>query len=62
MALLAVFGLLGHTTPSAAQFCVGDCNGDGQVLIYELLVGVNIVLGDQPCERVHGARRRGAVW
>jgi hypothetical protein len=31
-------------TPS----CVGDCNGDGMVLINELVLGVNIALGSTP--------------
>ena len=30
---------------SAAQSCVGDCNGDGTVAINELVLGVNIALG-----------------
>lgn len=30
----------------AAQ-CVGDCNGDGRVAVGELVVGVNIALGDR---------------
>ena len=33
--------------PAAAQ-CVGDCNGDGEVTINELIIGVNIALGEQP--------------
>ncbi|MDX2168581.1 MAG: hypothetical protein SF182_16025 [Deltaproteobacteria bacterium] len=28
--------------------CVGDCNGDGQVTINELITGVNIALGSSP--------------
>jgi hypothetical protein len=28
------------------QACVGDCNGDGQVTIGELITGVNLVLGN----------------
>ncbi len=28
--------------------CVGDCNGDGMVLINELIIGVNIALNSQP--------------
>src|SRR6187399_382895 len=36
-------------SPSAqAQTCVGDCNEDGQVLINELIIGVNIALDSQP--------------
>ena len=32
--------------PAAAQ-CAGDCNGDGEVAINELITGVNIALGSQ---------------
>lgn len=28
--------------------CGGDCNGDGRVVINELITGVNIALGSQP--------------
>ena len=34
----------------AATGCVGDCNGDGEVTVDELLVGVNIALGTQPTD------------
>ena len=30
--------------PAAAQ-CAGDCDGDGEVAINELIIGVNIALG-----------------
>jgi len=30
--------------------CVGDCNGDGSVAINELIVGVNIALGNAPVD------------
>src|SRR5512143_820979 len=33
------------TAPANAQ-CVGDCNGDGMVAINELILGVNIALGN----------------
>jgi cysteine-rich repeat protein len=34
--------------PAAARAeCVGDCDGDGKVVIAELIIGVNIVLGIQ---------------
>jgi hypothetical protein len=32
-------------TPNA---CVGDCNGDGEVTVNDLILGVNIALGNQP--------------
>ena len=33
---------------SAHAQCVGDCNGDGEVTINELILGVNIALGSTP--------------
>jgi len=33
--------------PATAQSCPGDCNGDGEVSINELIIGVNIALGAQ---------------
>ncbi len=45
--LLAVVGAL-HVCRGAALaacVCVGDCNGDGQVAVNELVTGVNIALG-----------------
>jgi hypothetical protein len=35
-------------TPQSA--CVGDCNGDGEVTVDELIKGVNIALGNIPLE------------
>ncbi len=36
-------------TPTAkAAKCPGDCNGDGEVVVSELIIGVNIALGNQP--------------
>ena len=35
-------------TPTPGAGCVGDCSGDGQVLVNELITGVNIALGNQP--------------
>ena len=43
-----VFLFASIATPSAAQVCVGDCNGDGTVTINELITGVNIALGSAP--------------
>ena len=42
----AVQILVNATT--AAPGCGGDCNGDGLVVINELLTGVNIAIGNQP--------------
>jgi hypothetical protein len=33
-----------------AAICVGDCSGDGQVTVDELIVGINIGLGEAPVE------------
>src|SRR5215475_6306744 len=33
--------------PATAQSCPGDCDGDGEVSINELIIGVNIALGTQ---------------
>ena len=30
------------------MICIGDCNGDGMVTIDEIIVMVNIALGDKP--------------
>lgn len=39
-------GTVSPTVPSGT--CVGDCNGDHQVAVNELIVGVNIALGSAP--------------
>lgn len=41
--LLAVPG-----SPTAAQLCIGDCDGDGEVTVDEILRGVNMALGVVP--------------
>lgn len=46
VSLLAV--LLSAPRPSAAQQCLGDCGGNNQVDINDLILGVNIALGIQP--------------
>jgi hypothetical protein len=45
--LSALVVLLASGQRASAQ-CVGDCNGDGEVMINELILGVNIALGEQP--------------
>ena len=48
-------------SPSAqAQTCVGDCNEDGQVLINELIIGVNIAL-DSSADHVLRVVRRSTT-
>ena len=42
-------GMLSVST-GQAQDCVGDCDGDGQVSINELVLGVNIALGSLPVD------------
>jgi len=34
--------------PTAPPSCTGDCNGDGTVVVNEMISGVNIALGNQP--------------
>ncbi len=44
-----VFGLLATLLlPHVAHACTGNCNGDGQVTIDEIIVGVNMALGLLP--------------
>ncbi|MBX3025140.1 hypothetical protein KF840_09540 [bacterium] len=44
LALLLLAALA--AAPAAAQSCPGDCNGDGQVRVEEMIVGVRIALGE----------------
>lgn len=48
LAMGCALAVLLASTAARAQSCVGDCNGDGMVAINELIIGVNIALGDQP--------------
>jgi hypothetical protein len=43
----------GDATPTATPFafCAGDCNGDGEVTIDELILGVGIALNETPLAR-----------
>ena len=43
----------------AAAQCPGDCNGDSEVTVDELVVGVNIALGEASVDDCHGADRNG---
>ncbi len=36
------------TATAVGQVCSGDCNGDGKVVVNELVLGVNITFGAQP--------------
>jgi hypothetical protein len=40
--------VLANTGMAPAPSCVGDCNGNGTVAINELILGVNIALGNTP--------------
>lgn len=46
LGLLVITAVSGRAAPAAA--CTGDCDGDGRVRINELIVGVNIALGEFP--------------
>jgi hypothetical protein len=46
-AALGILMMVSHSSSAAAQ-CVGDCNGDGEVTVDEILIGVNIALGSRP--------------
>src|SRR5262245_25114257 len=48
VAMSCLLALAAHPLPSRAQVCVGDCDGDGRVLVHELILGVNILLGERP--------------
>jgi len=48
LALPVLLVVLAQPASSAAQSCVGDCDGDVLVLINELILGVNIALGVEP--------------
>jgi cysteine-rich repeat protein len=41
---IAVLGLFALARPAAAD-CVGDCDGNGSVVVNELITGINIALG-----------------
>ncbi|MDX2169953.1 MAG: hypothetical protein SF182_22985 [Deltaproteobacteria bacterium] len=39
--------------------CVGDCNGDGEVTVNEIITGVNIALGNTPVQTCPAFDRNG---
>lgn len=48
--MLSVLVLLGTAMPSVSRgVCFGDCNGDRQVTVNEIITLVNITLGTVPC-------------
>lgn len=58
--LLAI--LISSVTPmTASALCVGDCNGDRQVTVDELVLGINIALGEtnvDQCTAIDASRDR----
>ncbi len=48
MALLAMLVAMVLAGETVAAQCVGDCDGSGRVTVGELIVGVNIALGERP--------------
>jgi RHS repeat-associated protein len=51
LGLLLAAVLLGVARQAAAQACVGDCNGNREVPINEIIRAVNIALGNAPLEQ-----------
>jgi hypothetical protein len=49
-AAAGVAGCLIAARPGAGQACVGDCDGDGAVSVAELIIGVNMALGNAPVD------------
>jgi large repetitive protein len=43
------------TVTSTVTACAGDCNGNGQVTVDDLILAVNIALGSQPIDRCRAA-------
>lgn len=43
--LMLAASMLAFVAPAAAQVCDGDCNGDGQVTVDEIILAVNVALG-----------------
>jgi len=47
------------TATSAVSACPGDCGGDGEVAVNELIIGVNIALGNAPASTCPAFDRNG---
>src|SRR5512143_138086 len=54
--LIAILG-----SGRASAQCVGDCNGDGEVMINELILGVDIALGTDPVSACEAFASGGEV-
>ncbi|MBX3025908.1 hypothetical protein KF840_13455 [bacterium] len=48
LSCLVVFASLAWSAPARSTTCPGDCNGDGQVAINELITLINVALGNSP--------------
>ena len=59
MLLLLLLATVLTSRGAAAQPCAGDCNGNGQVTIEELIRGVNIALGTLPATECTALDRDG---
>jgi hypothetical protein len=46
-------------TPTVVPACAADCNGDGEVLVNEVILGVNIALDNRPLSACPAADRDG---
>lgn len=56
-------GFWAGVSAGTAASCVGDCNGDGVVTVNEIIIGVNIALGNQTLDQCPSfdANGNGAV-
>jgi hypothetical protein len=57
--LLAVFACLADVRAAARATCIGDCDGNGEVSVNELIVGVNIALDLAPTTMCEAMDRNG---
>mgnify|MGYP002262591852 CR=1 FL=1 len=61
MTVLAATTMFLPPRHARAALCVGDCNGDGMVAVYELVKGVNITLGILPLSECGAMDSNGDV-
>jgi len=57
--LLAAFACLAWLHDAARATCVGDCDGNGEVSVNEIIIGVNIALGLGPVTMCEAMDRNG---
>ncbi len=48
LGVILLAGLVGGAASGATGACPGDCSGNGEVTVSEIIIGVNIVLGNAP--------------